>query len=66
MGRMPHHVIVARGVVPVGSRARPQHEEGIRQVRRFSREELSRRVADGRINVFATLGALAATGWLGG
>ncbi len=66
MGRMPHHVIIARGVEPTGARPRPQREEGIRQVRRFTRAELGQRVADGGIHVFATLGALAATGWLGG
>lgn len=66
MGCMPHHVIVARGVEPDGRRPRPQRDEGILQVRRFTRGELARRVADGGIHVLATLGALAATGWLGG
>lgn len=65
MGRMPHHVIIARGVQPAGARPRPQRDEGIRQVRCFTREEIVRRVADGRIHVLATLGALAVTGWSG-
>lgn len=65
MGRMPHHVIIARGVEPDGARPRPQRDEGIEQVRRFTREQLARRVADGGVHVLATLGALAVTGWLG-
>lgn len=66
MGRMPHHVVIAHGVEPAFARPRPQRDEGIEQVRRFTRAEIARRVAEGRIHVLATLGALAATGWIGG
>lgn len=64
MGRLPHRVVVALGVEPRSRRARPQREEGIERVRQFSRSELQRLVATGRINVLPTLGALALAGWL--
>jgi 8-oxo-dGTP pyrophosphatase MutT (NUDIX family) len=64
MGRMPHYVIVARDVVPISRRAKPQREEGIERVRAITRATLRRLVRSGEIHVFATLSALAATGWL--
>ncbi len=63
MGRMPHRVIVAHGAEPTARRARPQREEGIVAVRRFDRAGVARMVARGEIRVFATLAALAVTGW---
>ena len=64
MGRIPHHVVVARDVVPKAKRPKPQRQEGITQVRRFEKDEVVRLVATGRIRVLPTLGALAAMGWL--
>lgn len=63
MGRMPHHVVVARGVEPRGARPEPQREEGIVEVRRFAPERVAAMIRRGQISVFATLGALAATSW---
>jgi hypothetical protein len=66
MGRMPHRVVIALGVEPKSGRARPQKEEGIARVRRFSPEQVGRMARSGRISVLPTLGALAVRGWLGG
>jgi 8-oxo-dGTP pyrophosphatase MutT (NUDIX family) len=65
MGRMPHRVVIARGVEPKSGRARPQKEEGIARVRKFSREQVGRMARSGKISVLPTLGALAVRGWLG-
>lgn len=65
MGLMPHHVILARNVVASGRRPLPQREEGIERVGAFTRAQVARAVRTGRIDVFATLSALAVTGWLG-
>ena len=65
MGCLPHRVIVAKHVVPIADRPRPQKEEGIERVRAFTPAELLRLVGSGKIHVFATLCALAVTGWLG-
>jgi 8-oxo-dGTP pyrophosphatase MutT (NUDIX family) len=66
MGRFPHHVVVARGVVPRGHRAVPQREEGIVAVRSFDRSSVRRMLHRRTISVMATAGALAASGWLDG
>lgn len=66
MGPMPHHVVLARDVEPIARRPAPQRAEGIEQVRAMTREQVNRLVRTGRITVFATLSALAVTGWLGG
>lgn len=65
MGLMPHRVIVARGAAPIGSKPVPERAEGIERVRAFRPRELRALVDKGEINVFATLSALGATGWLG-
>lgn len=66
MGKVPHFIVLARGVVPKGKKAVAQKSEGIVAVRKFSRNAVQRMVTRGDINVFATLGPLAVTGWLGG
>lgn len=63
MGRMPHRVVVARGVEPRRARPRPQREEGIIEVRRFAPERVGAMIRRGEISVLATLGAVAVTGW---
>jgi ADP-ribose pyrophosphatase len=65
MGRIPHHIVIARDVVPRDKRVRLQRSEGITQARPLSREQVGRYVKSGQIRVFATIGALAVTGWLG-
>jgi 8-oxo-dGTP pyrophosphatase MutT (NUDIX family) len=64
MGRFPHHVVVASGVVPRGKRPIPQREEGIVAVRAFDRARVWRMLRTGTISVQATAGALAVSGWL--
>ena len=66
MGRIPHYIVVASGVVPKGPRAVPQRKEGILAVRKFERSVVRKMVRAGRINVLATLGPLAVSGWLEG
>lgn len=65
MGRQPHHVVFAMGVVPRAGKPVPQREEGVEAVRRFDRRALQRLVRQGEIRVLPTLGALAIAGWLG-
>ena len=64
MGLMPHRVIIAKHVTPMGDKPVPELKEGIQRVRAFRPSELRALIAKGQINVFATLSALAATGWL--
>jgi 8-oxo-dGTP pyrophosphatase MutT (NUDIX family) len=66
MGRFPHHVVIASGVVPRGRCAVPQREEGIVAVRQFDRAAVRRMLKTGKISVQATAGALAVSGWLDG
>ncbi|HEY6562714.1 MAG TPA: NUDIX hydrolase [Polyangiaceae bacterium] len=64
MGSMPHRVVIALGAEPKSGRARPQKEEGIERVRKFSREQVTRMARTGKISVLPTLGALAIRGWI--
>ncbi len=64
MGRFLHHVIFARDVVPKGRYAVPQREEGIVAIRKFDRSSVRKMLYTGRINVHATVAALAVSGWL--
>lgn len=66
MGTFPHRVVVAEGVVPRGRRAVGQADEGIGRVRRFDVPRARKMIEDGRVRVPATIGALAACGWLWG
>ncbi|HMJ10344.1 MAG TPA: NUDIX hydrolase [Polyangiaceae bacterium] len=65
MGSIPHRVVIALGVEPKSRAARPQKEEGIERVRKFSREQVARMTRAGKISVLPTLGALAVRGWIG-
>ncbi len=65
MGRMPHHVIVASRVAPRSRRRKLQAEEGIVDLTKMTPAEVRRSVERGEIHVFATLSALAVSGWLG-
>ena len=64
MGRFPHHVVVARNVVPKAKKPVAQKDEGILAVRSFDRKEVRRMIDRGQMNVMATLGPLAVSGWL--
>ena len=64
MGRFPHYVVIATGVVPKGRRVVPQRDEGIVAVRRFDRASVWRMLEGGKITVHATVSALAVCGWL--
>jgi 8-oxo-dGTP pyrophosphatase MutT (NUDIX family) len=66
MGRFPHHVVIAAGVVPKGKRPVPQKEEGILAVKSFDRGQIRKMMRSGLISVLATLGPLAVSGWLEG
>jgi 8-oxo-dGTP pyrophosphatase MutT (NUDIX family) len=63
MGRFPHRVVIAQGVVPRGKRAVAQAEEGIVQVKSFDRAGVRRLIRVGKMSVGATLTALGASGW---
>jgi 8-oxo-dGTP pyrophosphatase MutT (NUDIX family) len=66
MGRFPHRVVIAKGVVPRGRRPVPQKQEGIVAARSFDRAGVRRLIRGGRISVASTLVALAASGWMDG
>jgi 8-oxo-dGTP pyrophosphatase MutT (NUDIX family) len=64
MGRVPHYLVLASGVVPKGSRPVAQRKEGILAVRKFDRANVRSMMETGKISVLATLGPLAVSGWL--
>jgi 8-oxo-dGTP pyrophosphatase MutT (NUDIX family) len=64
MGRFPHHIVVARNVVPKSKRPIAQKDEGILAVRSFDREQVRKMIRRCQISVLATLGPLAVSGWL--
>jgi 8-oxo-dGTP pyrophosphatase MutT (NUDIX family) len=66
MGRFPHHVVVARSVVPNNKRPIAQKDEGILAVRTFDREQVRKMLKRQEIKAMATLGPLAVSGWLDG
>jgi len=66
MGRFPHHVVVASGVVPKAKRPIPQKNEGVLAVRCFDRTQVRKMVRSQRICVMATLAPLLVSAWLDG
>ena len=64
MGSLPHRVVIAQGVEPKSGRARPQKDEGIERVQKFSRAQVTRMAKNGKISALPTLGALAVRGWI--
>jgi ADP-ribose pyrophosphatase len=64
MAMFPHHVVVARDVVPRGKSPVPQIEEGIETVRRFSEKQLRSMIRRGTLTVQVTVAALVQAGVL--
>ena len=62
MARFPHHVVVARKVMPRGKAPVLQANEGIEAVRRFSARQLRLMIRRGEITVHVTIAALVSAG----